>query len=109
MAASAPNPVSAEVIERLKAIVGPQGFLDAKADVAPYCRSWRDDWMGDVAIVLRPKSTAEVAALVKICAETGTPHRAARRQYRIDRRQPAQCRPQRGDYLDGAHETGARH
>ena len=72
MAASAPKPVSAEVIERLIAIVGPQGFLDARADVEPYCKSWRDDWTGDVAIVLRPKSTAEVAALVKVCAETGT-------------------------------------
>ena len=72
MAATAPKPVSADAIERLKAVVGPTGFLEDKADVEPYCKSWRDDWMGDVPLVLRPKSTAEVAALVKICAETGT-------------------------------------
>ena len=72
MAADAPMPVAADVIARLKAVVGPQGTIEDKAEIAPYCKSWRDDWLGDVAVVLRPKSTAEVAALVKICAETGT-------------------------------------
>ena len=72
MAASPPKPVSVDAIARLKAVVGPAGFLEHKADIEPYCKSWRDDWMGDVPLVLRPKSTAEVAALVKICAESGT-------------------------------------
>ncbi len=72
MAADAPKPVAADVIARLKAVVGPHGTIEDKADIAPYCKSWRDDWLGDVAVVLRPKSTEEVAALVKICAETGT-------------------------------------
>jgi FAD/FMN-containing dehydrogenase len=73
MAGTAPKPVPAEVVARLKAVVGPLGVIDAPADIAPYCASWRDNWLGDVVIVLRPKSTAEVAALVKICAETATP------------------------------------
>jgi FAD/FMN-containing dehydrogenase len=64
--------IAAEVLERLKAVVGPEGVIDQPDDVAPYCRSWRDDWHGCVPVVLRPKSTAEVAALVKICAETRT-------------------------------------
>lgn len=72
MAVDAPKPVTADVVERLKAVVGPPGVIEDAADIAPYCRSWRDDWQGDVPVVLRPKSTAEVAALVKICAETGT-------------------------------------
>ena len=72
MAADAPKPVAADVIARLKAVVGQHGIIEDKADIAPYCKSWRDDWLGDVAVVLRPKSTEEVAALVKICAETGT-------------------------------------
>ncbi len=66
------KPIGANVIERLKDAVGLQGFLDDPADIAPYCRSWRDDWQGDVALVLRPKSREEVAQLVRICAETGT-------------------------------------
>jgi FAD/FMN-containing dehydrogenase len=67
----AARPVPAEVVERLKAVVGAAGYLDAPADMAPYCRSWRDDWVGHVPIVLRPKSTAEVAEIVRICAEAG--------------------------------------
>jgi FAD/FMN-containing dehydrogenase len=67
----ATRPVPPEVVERLKAVVGASGFLDDPADMAPYCRSWRDDWVGHVPIVLRPKSTDEVAALVRICAEAG--------------------------------------
>ena len=72
MATAPSHAVPAEVVERLKAAVGPQGYIDDPAEVAPYCKSWRDDWQGDVPVVLRPKTTAEVAALVKICAETGT-------------------------------------
>jgi FAD/FMN-containing dehydrogenase len=63
--------VPAEVVERLKAVVGTAGYLDAPADVAPYCRSFRDDWVGRVPIVLRPKSTAEVCGIVRICADAG--------------------------------------
>ncbi len=64
-------PVSAEAIERLKAAVGSAGYLDDPADIAPYCRSWRDNWVGRVPLVLRPQSTQEVAAIVLICAEHG--------------------------------------
>ena len=67
----AARPVPAEVVERLKAVVGAAGYLDDPADIAPYCRSWRDDWVGRVPIVLRPKSTAEVAGIVRICASAG--------------------------------------
>src|SRR5437870_11454968 len=69
--ARGPRPVPAEVVERLKAVVGPAGYLDDPADVAPYCKSWRDDWVGRVPIVLRPKSTEEVAGIVRICAAGG--------------------------------------
>ena len=63
--------MSPEVIERLKGIVGPAGYLDDPADMAPYCRSFRDGWEGRVPLVLRPQSTEEVAALVRACAEAG--------------------------------------
>ena len=66
------SPVTADVVSRLKAVVGPGGYIDDPREIAPYCKSWRDDWQGDVPVVLRPKSTAEVAELVKICAETRT-------------------------------------
>ena len=64
-------PVPADVIERLKAAVGSAGYLDDPADIAPYCTSWRDNWVGRVPLVLRPQSTPEVAGIVGICAEAG--------------------------------------
>jgi FAD/FMN-containing dehydrogenase len=67
----AAKPVPAEVVERLKAVVGRAGYLDDPADIAPYCKSWRDDWVGRVPIVLRPKSTEEVAGIVCVCAAAG--------------------------------------
>jgi FAD/FMN-containing dehydrogenase len=60
------------VLERLKAVVGEAGYIDDPKDLEGYSKSWRDDWMGAVPLLLRPKSTEEVAALVKICAETKT-------------------------------------
>jgi FAD/FMN-containing dehydrogenase len=61
------------VAARLKAVVGPRGYLDEADAMAPYLRAWRDNWTGDSALVLRPDTTQQVADLVAICAQTGTP------------------------------------
>jgi FAD/FMN-containing dehydrogenase len=63
--------VSKEVLGRLRSVVGPAGIIEEPNDVAPYCRSWRDDWQGCVPAVLRPLSAHEVVQIVRICAETG--------------------------------------
>ncbi|MFP6709837.1 MAG: FAD-binding oxidoreductase [Alphaproteobacteria bacterium] len=68
-----PNTVPAAVLERLKAAVGPKGYTTDPDEIAPLCQSWRDNWRGWVPMVVRPANTAEVAAVVVICAETGTP------------------------------------
>ncbi len=65
--------IAPEILERLKAVVGPGGYLDDPADIAPHVKSWRGNWRGESPLVLRPKNTAEVAAIVKICSETRTP------------------------------------
>ena len=65
------RPVPPEVLEALKAVVGPSGFLDQASDTGPYCKSWRDDWQGRTALVLRPQSTEEVSRIVAICASAG--------------------------------------
>ena len=65
-------PVSTEVIARLIAVVGPGGFLQGPEDTAPYSRSWRGNWVGKTPLVLRPKTVEDMAAIVRICAETGT-------------------------------------
>jgi FAD/FMN-containing dehydrogenase len=62
------KPVPPEVIARLKSAAGPAGYLEDPNDIAPYCQSWRDDWIGSVPLVLRPGTTEEVAEIVRVCA-----------------------------------------
>jgi FAD/FMN-containing dehydrogenase len=65
-------PKQAELLSRLAAIVGAQHLLTETADLAPYLNEPRDLFHGQALCVVKPGSTAEVSALVAICAETGT-------------------------------------
>jgi FAD/FMN-containing dehydrogenase len=67
----APATVGRDVLASLRAVVGPAGMLEDERDIAPYCRSWRDDWEGRVACVVRPASTAQTSEVVRICAAGG--------------------------------------
>lgn len=64
---------SGETLARMKAVVGPKGFIDDEADMAPYLVERRDLYKGRAAAILKPASTAEVATLMRIACETGTP------------------------------------
>jgi FAD/FMN-containing dehydrogenase len=57
--------------EALAAIVGAPHVLSAAADTAPYCTDWRGRYAGSALCVVRPGSTAEVAAVVKACGDAG--------------------------------------
>ena len=72
MPGPARSPVPASVLERLKAAVGPGGFIEGPEDTGPYVRSWRGNWVGSTPLVLRPATVVTMAAVVGICAETGT-------------------------------------
>ena len=65
------TPPSAAVLDRLKAAVGEGGWSDDPDRVAPKLREWRDRWTGTTPLLLLPRSTQEVAAAVRVCAETG--------------------------------------
>jgi FAD/FMN-containing dehydrogenase len=58
---------------RLEAAVGKAHVLTAAADCAPYLTDWRGRFHGRALAIVRPGSTAEVAAVVRACAESGTP------------------------------------
>ena len=60
------------LIERLSAIVGAQGLITDARDMEPYVVDWRRYYRGSTPAVVRPASTEQVAAVVKLCAETGT-------------------------------------
>ncbi len=66
-------PVAGDLPQRLAAIVGERGIITAASDMAPYLADWRDLYKGSAIAVVRPANTAEVAAVVKLCAETVTP------------------------------------
>ena len=61
------------VIERIGAVVGPQGLLTEPRDVEPFTADWRGIYRGETPAVVRPGNVEEVAAVVRICAETRTP------------------------------------
>lgn len=59
----------ADIAAEFGRIVGPANVLSAADDIAPYLREWRDRWTGRAAAVLRPRSTDEVSAIVRLAAE----------------------------------------
>lgn len=61
------QPPSAETLTALETIVGEQYALRDPKDMAPYLTEWRDRYRGKAAIVVKPGSTDEVAAVLK-CA-----------------------------------------
>ena len=63
----------AALLERLKAVVGPKGWLDQPADLAPHLADWRRRFQGKTPLVLKPASTAEVAEIVRLCAAAQVP------------------------------------
>lgn len=61
------------LLDRLQAALGPRGLITDPADLAPYLADWRGLYRGAAIALARPADTAEVAAVVRLCAETGTP------------------------------------
>jgi FAD/FMN-containing dehydrogenase len=66
-------PVPADVLSKLKAVLGPDGWSDDPARLAPKLAEWRGRWTGETPLLALPRSTEEVSAVVAICAEHGVP------------------------------------
>src|SRR6266850_1500816 len=60
------------LVERLREIVGSTGLITAPQEVAPYANDWRKRYVGKPAAVVKPASTAEVAEVVRACADSRT-------------------------------------
>src|ERR1700712_5182786 len=67
------TPLSPELIARFRNIVGDKYAVTDAADIAPYVTEERNLFHGHSPLVLRPGSTAEVAAICKLATE----HRVA--------------------------------
>jgi FAD/FMN-containing dehydrogenase len=66
------NAIPSPIFDRLKACVAPGGWSDDPERLAPKLIEWRDRWSGTTPLLLLPRSVEEVAAIVRVCAETGT-------------------------------------
>ena len=62
-----------DLLDRLRTAVGDTHVLTEPGDVAPYVVDWTGTHEGRALAVVRPGSTAEVAEVVRACAETRTP------------------------------------
>ncbi|MDX9994848.1 MAG: FAD-binding oxidoreductase [Rhodocyclaceae bacterium] len=63
--------MSADFLQRLRDLVGAAHVLTEAFDIAPYASDWRGRYRGEPICVVRPGSTAEVAAVVAACAQAG--------------------------------------
>lgn len=61
-----------DVIARLKEALGPGAWSDDPDRVGPKLVEWRGRWTGATPLLLLPRTTQDVSAAVRICAETGT-------------------------------------
>ena len=67
-----PGPAK-DLIARFAEIVGESHALTNADDIAPYLTETRGLYHGAAALVLKPGSTAEVSAIMKLASETKTP------------------------------------
>ena len=59
------------LLDQLRDIVGPKGWLADEADLEPHLNDWRGAMRGRTALMVSPGSTEEVAAVVRACAAAG--------------------------------------
>ena len=62
-----------KLIEQLSALVGPDHVLASPVAMDSYLEDWRGRYRGTAACVIRPLTTAEVSAVVSVCAQAGVP------------------------------------
>ena len=53
----------------LKSTLGEGGWTEDPAEIAPWLTEWRNRWHGHSPLMLTPRSTAQVAAAIRVCAE----------------------------------------
>jgi len=61
-----------DLVERIRSIVGSAGLIGTAEEALPYATDWRRRYRGKAVAVVKPASTAEVAQVVRVCAESRT-------------------------------------
>ena len=58
-------------IEAVKSALGPKGWSEDPTEIHPYLQDWRGNYEGYSSLLLKPGSTEDVAAAIKLCNEFG--------------------------------------
>jgi FAD/FMN-containing dehydrogenase len=66
-------PAGSKLLDSIRVVVGDRGLLTDQSDTAPYSEDWRRLYQGRTAAVIRPGTTEELSAVVKLCAQSSTP------------------------------------
>jgi FAD/FMN-containing dehydrogenase len=61
------NSISSAVLDQLRAMVGPSGYLDQPNDIEPFLIDHRKLYHGATPLVLRPNSTEQVSQILALC------------------------------------------
>jgi len=59
------------LLDKLKGIVGPRGWIDNEVDLEPHLTEWRGVYEGRTPLLVAPVSTNEVSAVIKACQASG--------------------------------------
>jgi FAD/FMN-containing dehydrogenase len=59
--------ISSAMLDQLRDIVGPTGYLDQPSDIEPFLIDHRKLYRGATPLVLRPDSTAQVSQILQLC------------------------------------------
>jgi FAD/FMN-containing dehydrogenase len=65
--------IAPDILGRLKDAVGAKGFSQDPAEIAPHLEEWRGKYHGTSPLLLKPATTAEVSAALRICNDSGIP------------------------------------
>jgi len=60
-----------QLLEQLKAIVGPKGWASDTEALQPHVNEWRGVFVGQTSLMVIPASTDEVSQVVAACAKAG--------------------------------------
>ena len=66
-------PTTDRLLSAIRDVVGDRGLLTDPADTAAYSEDWRRLYQGRTPAVVRPATTQETAAVVRLCAAAGVP------------------------------------
>jgi FAD/FMN-containing dehydrogenase len=66
-------PDIASLLAAIRTVVGDRGLLTDPSDTAAYTADWRRLYQGRTPAVVRPATTQETAAVVRLCSDAGVP------------------------------------